>query len=65
MMIQLNGKSVAVSASTLSEALVELGYEGAVIATALNKAFVPAARRALTPVRDGDALEVISPRQGG
>lgn len=65
MMILLNGKIANVSASTLSDALVELGYESAVIATALNKTFVPAARRALTPVCDGDALEVITPRQGG
>lgn len=65
MMIHLNGNAVEVTASTLSEALKELGYEGAVVATAVNKAFVPIAKRALTPIRDGDAIEIISPRQGG
>jgi sulfur carrier protein len=65
MMIHLNGNVVDVTAATLSEALKELGYEGAVVATAVNKTFVPVARRALTALRDGDAIEIITPRQGG
>ncbi len=65
MMIHLNGNPVEISASTLSEAVRELGYEGATVATAVNKAFVPAAQRSRTPIRDGDAIEIVSPRQGG
>jgi sulfur carrier protein len=65
MIIHLNGKAVDVTTSMLSEALKELGYEGAVVATAVNKTFIPVAKRAVTPIRDGDAIEIISPRQGG
>ena len=35
------------------------------VATALNGNFLPAATRAATTLKDGDALEVVAPMQGG
>ncbi|MDB5847634.1 MAG: thiamine biosynthesis protein ThiS [Rhodoferax sp.] len=34
-------------------------------ATAVNKQFVPSAQHARTPLREGDAIEVIQPVTGG
>ena len=42
-----------------------LGYSDAIVATALNGEFVPARKREATPVRDGDRIEILAPRQGG
>jgi len=65
MRIIVNGDTRDVSAPGLAEALAELGYAGAVIATAVNETFVPASARAQTLLRDGDRLEVLAPMQGG
>ncbi len=65
MRISVNGKAHEVAADTLSALLVELDYGDATIATALNQAFVRAVDRAATVLRDGDAVEIVSPRQGG
>lgn len=65
MTITLNGKPCEVAARSLSDALVELGYGAAKIATAVNGTFVPAAQRALTQLKVGDAIEVVAPQQGG
>ena len=35
------------------------------VATALNGEFVPARAREATPVKDGDRIEIVAPRQGG
>ena len=42
-----------------------LDYADAIVATALNGEFVPARKREATPVRDGDRIEILAPRQGG
>ena len=65
MTIILNGEMREVSASVLADALVELGYGTACVATAVNGDFVAAARRASTTLSTGDAVEVVAPRQGG
>lgn len=65
MIIILNGETCEVAGGTLSDALVELGYGGAMIATAVNGAFVPAAKRVSWALNAGDAIEVVAPRQGG
>ncbi len=65
MQISVNGKALEVDAATLAALLVELDYGDVVVATALNQTFVRAADRAGTPLREGDAVEVVSPRQGG
>ena len=42
-----------------------LDYAEAKVATALNGEFVPARSREATPVKDGDRIEILAPRQGG
>ncbi len=65
MKIVLNGDSQSVRAATVLDALDELGFGGATVATALNGAFVPAGARAATMLAEGDHLEVVAPMQGG
>ncbi len=65
MRIDLNGSQYDIGATTLAEVLIELGYGGTALATALNGAFIAASARATTPLHDGDRLEVLAPMQGG
>ena len=65
MQILVNGASREVRAADLSGALEELGYGGAVIATAVNGEFVAAAERTSARLADGDRIEVLAPMQGG
>lgn len=65
MNIILNGKPADVEAARLDELLAELGYQDAVVATALNEDFVPKDRRAAVEVKAGDRLEVVAPLRGG
>jgi sulfur carrier protein len=65
MNIQVNGKAHESTSTTLAELLRELDYEGLTVATALNQAFVRKAERGATVLRDGDAVEILVPRQGG
>jgi sulfur carrier protein len=65
MKMLVNGDWHEVSASNLALALLELGYQDLVIATALNGTFVPADSRAFCTVSEGDRLEVLAPMQGG
>lgn len=65
MRILLNGAERQLGASRLDEALEALGYKGAIVATAVNGRFVPAAQRVATQLADGDSLEVLAPMQGG
>lgn len=65
MQIHVNGKQHDIHATTLAALLKELGYQEAVVATALNQAFVRAMDRQKTPLKAGDAVEILVPRQGG
>jgi len=65
MKIFLNGDARELTAATLDEALAELGYAEATVATAVNGDFVPKGARAATRLRDDDRLEVLAPLQGG
>jgi sulfur carrier protein len=65
MKIIVNGDVRSVSAACLADALEELGFDGAVVATAVNEEFVTAASREDTQLSDGDRLEVLAPMQGG
>lgn len=65
MKIMVNGEPREIAAATLNDALAELGYGDAKVATALNESFVAAAARAGRPLADGDRLEILAPRQGG
>ena len=63
--IELNGETLRTEAATLADLLDEKGYNGAVVATALNGTFLPKGLRAATPLSDGDAVEIVAPMQGG
>ena len=65
MRILVNGESRDVESASLSDALCELGYGDATVATALNGDFVPVSARADTALQAGDQLEVVAPMQGG
>jgi len=65
MRILVNGDSRDIRAGDLAGALAELGYGGAVVATAVNDEFVPAAERQAARLADGDRIEVLAPMQGG
>jgi len=65
MRIEVNGAVQDITATTLAEALSELDWDGARVATALNGTFVPRDTRAQTVLNDGDRLEVLAPMQGG
>ncbi len=65
MHIHVNGKALDVTAATLAALLAELEYEDAAVATALNRNFVRRRDRGTTPLKEGDAVEILAPRQGG
>jgi sulfur carrier protein len=65
MFVTVNGEPREIAVGNLAEALVALDYEDAVVATALNGAFVPKRKRAETPLSEGDRIEIVAPRQGG
>jgi sulfur carrier protein len=65
MTLIVNGEPREVAVGTLAEALRALDYGAAKVATALNGEFVPAQTRGATPVKDGDRIEIVAPRQGG
>jgi sulfur carrier protein len=63
--IVLNGEPAEVTATRLDAVLDELGYEGAVVATALNGDFVPREARERVELTEDDHLEVVAPLKGG
>jgi len=63
--IEVNGEARDVRSPTLALLLEELGLADRQVATALNREFVRAKDRDDTQLRDGDAVEIVSPRQGG
>lgn len=65
MRIEVNGQTRTIAAATVADALTELGWRDARVATALNGEFVPSGARAAQALRDGDRLEVLAPMQGG
>lgn len=65
MKIEVNGAAQDVVATNIADALRELGWGGARVATALNGEFLPKAARATTDLTEGDRLEVLAPMQGG
>lgn len=65
MRIRVNGRSLEVQATTLARLLEELGYGDRKVGTAINQEFVRDRDRDTTPLKDGDAVEIVTPRQGG
>lgn len=65
MRIIVNGTARESEAADIAALLAELDYGDATVATALNQAFVRAVDRAGTKISEGDAIEILAPRQGG
>jgi sulfur carrier protein len=65
MRLVVNGEAREVEAASLAALLEALDYGEAKVATALNGEFVPARLREARPVKDGDRIEILAPRQGG
>lgn len=63
--LTVNGARTTSRAATLADLLVEQGFSGDRTATALNGAFIARDRRAETPLAEGDAIEILTARQGG
>jgi sulfur carrier protein len=65
LVIRLNGVETAIGSATLDELVDEQGLSGLRVATAVNQAFVPERARAATRLAPGDAVEIVTARQGG
>jgi sulfur carrier protein len=64
--ITLNGQPADAGAcTTVSSLVASLGHDGRGIAVAVNEAVVPRSEWPDTPVRDGDAVEILTAAQGG
>ena len=65
MRVTINGEAREITASRVDALLSELEYEGTHFAIALNYDVLPKSRWAATPLKNGDEIEIITPRQGG
>jgi sulfur carrier protein len=65
MRVIVNGEPREINAASVDALLGELEYEGTYFAVALNFDVLPKSRWAETPIRSGDEIEIITPRQGG
>jgi sulfur carrier protein len=65
MFVTVNGERREVSATRIDALLAELDYHGTHVAVAVNYDVVPRTRWAETPLKDDDAVEILTPRQGG
>ncbi|PIB25860.1 thiamine biosynthesis protein ThiS [Amylibacter kogurei] len=65
MKINVNGELREITSPNLADALDELGYGDAKIATAVNENFIPATLRHDTELVQNDRLEILAPMQGG
>ena len=65
MRIKLNGETVEVETTILSDILEECGYQHDHIATAVNGEIVHRQSRVETRLYEGDRLEVVAPVVGG
>ena len=65
MRVIVNGEPREISSSSVDALLGELEYEGSHFAIALNFDVLPKSRWAETPPKNGDEIEIITPRQGG
>ena len=65
MRIILNGETVEVETTHLSDILEECGYRHERIATAINGEIVHRQLRIETRLNEGDRLEVVGPIVGG
>jgi sulfur carrier protein len=65
MFVIVNGEQREIAATRVDALLGELEYQGSHLAVAVNYDVVPRARWADTFLKDGDQVEILTPRQGG
>jgi sulfur carrier protein len=65
MRVIVNGEAREIASARVDALLGELEYEGTHFAIALNFDVLPRSRWAETPLKSGDEIEIITPRQGG
>ena len=65
MRVTVNGEQREIASDHVDGLLSELEYEGTHLAIALNFDVLPKAKWAQTPLKHGDEIEIITPRQGG
>jgi len=65
MRVTVNGEAREIASTRVDALLAELEYEGSHFAIALNYDVLPRAKWADTPLKNGDEIEIITPRQGG
>ena len=65
MRVIVNGEQREIAAISVDALLGELEYEGTHFAVALNYDVVPKNQWARTLLKNGDEIEIITPRQGG
>jgi sulfur carrier protein len=61
----VNGERQEVAANTVAALLAELELEGEFFVVAVNHAVVPRRRWGEAEIKEGDAVESLTPRQGG
>lgn len=61
----VNGEAKRASAQSVRALLAELAYEGGFFAVAVNQNVVPRRDWDQPVLKDGDKIEIVSPRQGG
>jgi len=65
MQLTVNGKPMDITSMRVDALLNELEYEGTHFAIAVNYQVVPRARWSEIELKDGDEVEILTPRQGG
>ena len=65
MRVMINGEQREISSARIDALLSELEYEGSHFAIAVNYDVLPKSRWAQTTLKNGDEIEIITPRQGG
>lgn len=63
--LTVNGERRSLHARTLHELLTELELEGEFFAIAVNRRVITKTRWNEAVLRDGDSVEIVTPRQGG
>ncbi|TWB57643.1 sulfur carrier protein [Rhizobium sp. ERR 922] len=65
MRLIINGETQIIEATTLSQLLTALEYEGEWLATAVNGELVHSDERDDYTLTDDDRIEILTPMQGG
>ncbi len=65
MTLIINGEKQESAARTLARLLETLELSDSVVATAVNGRFIRIVDREKTALREGDAVEILAPMQGG